>query len=245
MKVKLPKKKLSNKFLKPISFVSDRCIFNIEDKQIYTLTHSDNNGDTVILYGKLDIPDKADKLIKLNIPDVKRLNRVIDCISGDDVELDVDSNSINYSSSSVRFKYHLLEDGIIQAPIINMKKIKQLNFDSQFVVKQEKILELLKASSIVPDSNKMYFYTKDKKVFAELTDKTLQNIDSVTFEISDAFTGTDVKNVIPISLEVVRLLVCAKFNELTVKINTKLKVLMFEISDNDLTLKYIVSALVK
>ena len=162
MKVTLPKTKLSSKFLKPISFVSDRCIFNIENNQICTLTHSENNGDTVILYGKLNIPVKADKLIKLNIPDVKRLNRVIDCIGEKDVELDIDSNSINYNSSSVRFKYHLLEDGIIQSPIINLKKIKQLTFDSEFVMEQTKIIEILKASSIVPDSNKMYFYTSQQ-----------------------------------------------------------------------------------
>jgi len=245
MKINLPKSKLVSNFLNPISYVSDKCIINIEENNIYTLTHTDNTGDTVILYGKMTIPEKSEKLIKLNIPDVKRLKRVIECINTDNVELEINSNNISYTSPALKFKYHLLEDGVIQTAVMNIKKVNQLEFDTNFIIDQKSILDLLKASSIVPDSNKVYFYTKDSKVFTELTDKTLQNIDSVTFETASSFTGTEIKSVIPISLEVIRLLVSARFKSLTVKVNTKLKLLMFEVNDTDLTLKYIVSALVK
>jgi len=245
MKLKINKNEVINRFLTPISKISDKCIINVHPGFIYTLTNTDNGN--IILYGNLkvntDLPEKTSTV--LNIPDVKRLCRIFDCINNEDFELELNSNNLKYDTNDIKFTYHLLDDGIIQKSVISLDKIGKLTFDSSFDLNINTLNNILKGSAIATDSNKIYFYTKGTDVYAELTDKTIQNIDSLTLFISNAFVGTEIKQILPVDLEIFRIFSGIKANNVLVKINTKLKVLMFEITDANLTLKYIVSALVK
>jgi hypothetical protein len=250
MKLQVDKKKLNDNFLIPINRLTDSCVIIAGDKNLSTLTHNEQSGDTIILYGllKIDTGLSPKKSIKLNIPDVKRLSQMLDCIDTDDILLNIDSNSINYKSNMIKFKYHLWEENIGQSAILSVEKLNKLKFDHEFILSNKKINELLKASMVVPwptDANKIYFFTKDKIVYAELTDKVNQNLDSITFAITDSFTGKEIKNVIPISLEIFRMISGLKFKDICVKINTELKILLFEIKEPDLILKYLVSSLIK
>jgi len=137
------------------------------------------------------------------------------------------------------------EDGIIQKNIVNVDKINKLTFDTNFELTNNKVNEILKGSTFTSETNKIYFYTKDSEVYAELSDRKIQNTDSITFSIADSYTGTDLKTVLPINLEVIRLFSGVSFNTLKVKINTKLKVLMFELNTGGCLMRYMISALVK
>ena len=245
MKLKLNKTDIVDNFLNPVSKVTDKCIINLSEDLIYTLTN--NSDETIILYSvyKSTNPLPNKEVHKLNVPDVKRLCRVFDCINEDVVEFDINSNNIEYTSDDVKFTYHLLEDGIIQNGLVSTDKIKSLAFDCSFNLKETKLAELLKGSSFASGSNKIYFSTRDKKVFAELTDKNIQNVDSISYLVSDSYTGADLVDILPMNLEIIRTFSGLKFKDIVVKINTKLKVLMFEINNSNCTMKYIVSALVK
>lgn len=245
MKLKVNKKSIVDNFFTPISKVTDKCVVNIKENLAYTLTNTEDA--SVILYGLYTLQNglKKDEKRQLNIPDIKKLCRVFDCIDGEDIDLDLNNNNIGYDSNNIKFVYHLLENGIIQNGVVNADKIKKLTFDTEFDLIDKKVNEVLKGSVFTSDTNKIYFYTKDKKVYAELTDKNVQNVDSITFQIADAYTGAELKTVLPINLEVFRLFSGLSFNKVKVKINTKLKVLMFEINNGNGLLKYIVSALVK
>jgi hypothetical protein len=61
----------------------------------------------------------------LNIPDIKKLVRVVECIDADELQFDINSNNLQYISDSFKFKYHLLEDGLMKLPSINIKKINE------------------------------------------------------------------------------------------------------------------------
>jgi len=244
---KIRKSDFVDKFLSPISKISDRCIVHIQSDNIYALTHNSNDGDTIIFYGKIntntDLSDTDD--VRLNIPDVKRLYRMLSCINQEEIDIKLETNHISYVSPDLKFKYYLLDDGIIQPCVVSLEKINKLTFDNNFVLNGKKLGEILKASSVTPNTDKLYFYTEDGKVYAELTDQTLQNVDSLTLQIADSYNGTDIKNTIPIKLEVFRTLIESKNSDINVKINTQMKILMFEVVENNTTLKYIVSALVK
>lgn len=249
-KLKISKKLINNNFLVPINKLTDSCVILIKNNNLTTLTHNEQSGDTIILYGLIKTPTglKGKENVKLNIPDVKRLSQMLDCIQEDDIELDIDSNSINYKSNQVKFKYHLWEDNIVQSAILSSDKLNNLSFDHNFNISTKKINEILRASAVVPwptDANKIYFYTKNSAVYAELTDRVNQNLDSITLEIADSFNGPPIKNVLPISLEIFRTISGLKIDNINVKINTKLKILMFEIKDANIILKYLVSSLVK
>jgi hypothetical protein len=102
----------------------------------------------------------------------------------------------------------------------------------------------MSAYSFVNDVNKIYFYTKEDKVFAEIDDKTLQNVDNVSFTVSNEYIGDELSP-IAIKIEVFKSLITSK-QPVKVKINKDNKVFIFSTNeDENVELKYIVSALVK
>jgi hypothetical protein len=128
---------------------------------------------------------------------------------------------------------------------VNPEKIKKLKYDTAFILPNSKFNEVLKGSSIATDSDKLYFYTKDSKVYCELNDLERQNINNITYLVTDKYVGEDIKNTLPLNLENIRLLAGTKCNEFTVKVNNELKVTLFQIEEKDIDIKFIISALVK
>ena len=104
---------------------------------------------------------------------------------------------------------------------------------------------------VTSDSNVARAFTdsfgikKADKVYAELNDYERQNINNITYLVSDKFVGEQIKNTLPLNLENIRLLAGIKCNEFTVKVNNELKVTLFQIEEKDIDIKFIISALVK
>ena len=95
------------------------------------------------------------------------------------------------------------------------------------------------------DIHKVYFYTKDGSMYAEVNDKKRQNIDNICLKLADKYSGDQITTPLPMSLETIRLLGSARTDKIDVLINNKLNVMMFGINNNDIKLTYIVSGLVK
>jgi DNA polymerase III sliding clamp (beta) subunit (PCNA family) len=240
----LNKELFVTKFLQPISKLADIVTINSNDSGIYAIC-STQDGSSVVLYAELQVPELERKHIRLNLPDVKKFVRLIDCIEDSVIRLTIKDNHINYNTDNIRFNYFLLEDSFVQRAPLNPEKIKALQYDSSFTLSITKFNEILKGSSIATDSDKLYFYTKDDTVYAELNDHERQNINNITYRISDNYEGAPIKNALPFNLESVRLLAGLRADSFTVRINNTLKVCLFEVEDSDIMLKFIVSALVK
>jgi hypothetical protein len=233
---------LIKKFLDPISRVSEGCVINIEKDNVASIIHSTDLG--VILYAK--ITSVNDMEIKLNVGDLKKFIKLINCINQESIELLINSNNIGYESDNLKFKYHMLEDNVLQTPKISLEKLKKLEYDTNFTLTNETISNIMRGNSFGTDANKIYFYTKDNQVYAELTDQAQQNVDSVTFKIADKYNGTEIKTSLPFKLEILQIISSIfKLTNLEVKINTKQKFLSFEFIQPDFELKYIVQGLVK
>ena len=237
-----------NGFLQPISRITDSGILKVEPEKLSALI---STGDgTIIVYGEYyqKFPDVTQP-VSLNIPDVKKLLKLL-CLIDGPLNLSIDAkdnhNNISYSSSSVRFKYHLYEDGIIKIPSLNMAKLKTIDFDTTFTIKSDRLLNLLKGSTLSPDVSKMYLTFTDGVIHGEITDKARHNVDSYACILSDSITGTQPKNgtSIPINFEIIRLLTGSKLTEFKVKLATKLSVFNFEVATDKVSLNYIVSALI-
>lgn len=235
-------------FIAPISRVTDSGILKLEPDRISCLV---STGDgTIIVYGEYkETLTEITDTITLNIPDIKKLYKLLSLIDNKVIDLVIDANSnnnnITYSSDDIRFKYHLYENGIIKIPTLNMAKLKTINFDSQFTITDERLGVLLKGSTLSPDINKVYISVDTGKVYAEITDKSQQNVDIYTTFISTDYTGTSITAPIPINFEIIRLLSSSKIAEFKVKLATKLNVFNFELTSDKVSLNYIVSALIK
>ena len=76
--IKLPlNKKTFAKFLAPISRLGDKSVIKFYKNKIYTLMSSEDN--TIILYATSISTEEVSDLIKINISDVKKLLRAVDC----------------------------------------------------------------------------------------------------------------------------------------------------------------------
>lgn len=243
MKIKLNKKILIDNFLTPISKISDRCVVSIFPNHVYSVVTT-NEGNP-ILYAKVDIVcDMKEDECTLNLPNVTKLTRMLSCIDSDDIELVVNSNNIEYDSLNMRFKYHLLEEGVIEKVLLTTDKIKGLTFDTDFIITRDKIVDIIKGTMFANETNKIYFHMKDSNIYTELTDRVLSNTDSVNYFITNKFNGAQLVKPIPLSLDIVKLFFGIK-EDVSVKVNSKTNIMMFMFSGSNYILKYITTPLKK
>jgi hypothetical protein len=236
------------KILKPINRLTESCVLKVKDDLLFTICTSSDN--SLILYASTKIPTEIDPF-KLNIINIKKLLTGLDCL-GDSGEfsLFVENNCLKCQSidhqthENISFKYHLVDENIIKETAINIQKIAQLNFDTEFEIRPEVVKKIISAYTFASDASKIYFYSKDKKIYGEIDDKSLQNIDNMSLMISNNLIGVDLDKPLPINIEIFKNL-CINKNSLKVKINNEFNVFVFQTQDDEnVELKYIVSALV-
>lgn len=229
-----------NTFLLPLSKVSDSVVLTLEDTKVTALVATSDN--TVIVNSVY-----TDDLIKcskrLNIPDIKKLCRIIQCIETEELELTLDTNSINYSSPLIRFKYHLYDDSIISVPKLNLAKLDKLDFNGNFNLPHQTVVALIKGSSIATDTSKIYLSFKGTTVYGDLTDRSRANVDSYGLKIADNYNGEPINDHIPLNFEIFRIISSIKFDTLKCKIASSTGVMVFDMNNDNTSLKFIVSAL--
>jgi hypothetical protein len=242
-KLSLSKETFVQKFLLPISKLADNVSLVPNGNEIYATCASQDG--SIVLLANLKVDCDLKGLTRINLPDIKKFVRLLECIESDTIDLTIEDNHIKYITPGFKFNYFLLEDSYMQRCPVNPEKIKQLKYDSGFILPNTKFSEILKGSSIATDSDKLYFYTKDDSVYAELNDLERQNINNITYLVADKFVGENIKNKLPLNLENVRMLAGLRSNNFTVKINSELKVTLFKIEEDNLEINFIISALVK
>jgi len=233
--LKLKKRSEYLKFLDALSKISDSSIIDITNEKITSLVSSADN--TLILYSELIT--ESDFHTTINVPDIKKLYRVLDALSEEDLKLKINSNNIEYKGTSVKFKYHLFENGFLNKPNLNIDKINAFKFDVNFELTVDQLRQILRGSTFASETNKLYLYTEDNKLIAELTDRARHNTDSFSICLGDVdFTLKPT----PINFDNVRLLtnISSTFN---VRINTEYDVVLFENQADNIKLKYIISSL--
>ena len=236
------------KFLKPVSRLAESCVLKTDIDGIYTICSSSDT--SVFLYARVKFPLPEDIKLKLNLINISKLITGLQSLEDGEFTLENQGNNIKCSSTNdendtTYFVYHLVDDSIVKEPTISIKRISELNFDTKFSITTSKIKQLMSGYSFASDISKIYFYTKDGKVFAEINDKTLQNVDNISFKVSDSFDGDPITEPIVISIEIFKNLASCR-TDINVKINNQHKVFIFSNKDDDDgDLKYIISALVK
>lgn len=245
----IPKTSLE-KFLKPVNRATDSCVLKTTGNKLYSICTSEDK--SVILYATCELPLEIKDEIKLNLISVKKFLNGLDCL-GDNgsFSMFLNKNHIrcqmenDSDSDNTFFKYHLVDDGIITESTVNVETISKLNFQTEFEISTQKLKQIMSAYTFVTDVQKIYFYSKDNKIHVDIDDKTMSNVDNMSFMVSDTKVGEDIVHPIPIKIEVFKSLISSKL-PVKVKINNEYKVLVFQTKENeDVELKYIVSALVK
>jgi hypothetical protein len=238
-KVKILNRPNFIKALEAISKINDSAILSFkeaENKQITSIASSVDN--TMIIYCEMG-GIESDFRGNLNIPDIKKLVRVLDAIQADEVILTINNNSIEYTGKTSRFKYHMYEDGFLVPPTINISKVQGFAYDINFTLKKDTIQSIIRGSAFATDTNKLYLYTLDNRLKGELTDRSRHNTD--VFELDLGEVAFDLSP-IPFNLDNIKL-VSLVTNDISFGINTKYGVSIIDIQDSDIKLKYILTSL--
>jgi hypothetical protein len=236
-------KDFTNIYLNNISKLSDSVVLAFDNNSSSAL--SSNTDNTIISFNSTIQKNKfVDTQIKFNIPDIKKFIKILSCINSENTNLEFESNNIKYSSSDYKFKYHLIEDGIISSPKINVDKISALTFNTIFCIDKAFLSNIVKASTVAADISKLYLYTEENSVFCDFTDNNRHNVDSIALKISENYDGDKIPTPVPVNFEIIRLLVTQKPTKISIKYNNKLGVFLFELEESNCVSKYIVSALV-
>lgn len=235
------KKQFISNILGAASSISDRATLRVEKDKISTILAS--NDQTLVLYAEL--LSSAESEARLNVPDLKKFIRVLDSVDCEEaLEVTLESNNIKYATSAYKFKYHLLDDGIIREPLINIKKIGELKFDTTFIAEEESLNKVLKASAFTTETNKLYIFCEGGKVHTELGDKTRHNSDYFQSILAETFDGETISKPLPLNFETFRLINFSKCGSFKVSINNKLGIMRIDIDKGESKLIYIVSALI-
>ena len=230
-----------DKFLKPVSRISNKCIFNIASEGIHSILCTDDH--SIVLYSQYTTELDVDEPVDVSVPDLMRFIKILECVDASTMSLELTSNNIQYKSSNIKFKYHLLENGILKPPAIDAQKIEQLEYDTHFSMPYTSLISLIKSGGFTLDINKVYLMTKDDDVYAEIDDKQAHNVDSICLKICEGYRGLPIDSPLPVSFETVRTLAGSRCENVEVSINTKLNVMQFVINTDNIKSTYIISGL--
>lgn len=234
-KLKISSKSDFVKYLDSFSKINDSFIAEINESYISSIAASADN--TLVLYGEFDCASSYKT--NLNIPDSKKLVRVLDTINSEEIDLQLNTNSLEYKDSNIKFKYHLFEDGFLTKPSLSIEKIKKFSFDITFNLTKQTLQSIIKGSSFATETNKLYFYTEGNKLIAELTDKARHNTDCFSMTIDEVNFNLQP---IAINFDNIRLLTLLN-STIEISINTQYGVIVVNSKSDNTKLSYIISSL--
>ena len=218
------------------------CILKIDNNQVECIIASSDS--TIVCNARIDIETDIEEPVKLNIPDIKKFVRVLDIIPAENLELKLNGNNISYNKDGYRFTYHLLDDGIIKQPNINVDKVNSLEFDSTFNVRESNLNTVFKGSSFTTETSKLYIYSEDGKVVGELGDRNRHNTDNFVCVMSDTTEGSAITKPLALNFESFRLISFSNSREVRFRINQEMGVITCDMKKGNTSLIYVISALI-
>ena len=244
MELKLDKKDFTDNFLNVIGKAVDIVSIKANKNGLHAICNKPDS--SIILLGKYNYNLDIAEELSLNLGDIKKLLRVLDCVNDETISFTINSNHLSYKSTSIQFKYHFLDDSIVPKVTLKKEKIETLKNDTFFDIDSKKLEEVLKASSFTTDTNKIYIYGQPDGVYCELGDKEKSNTDSVSMKLADTIEGNPLNQVIPFNLDIFRMFSGIKFTNARVGINNAYKIMSFFIKPTDNTeFTFVISGLVK
>lgn len=227
------------KFFDSLSKISESVILQIDHtKENNTSALISSIDNTLIFFAETNTL-QSNFSGTINIPDIKKLSRVVESINDEFIELIINSNNIVYKGKSLSFKYHLYEDGFLVKPALNLNKIKEFKYDLSFDLKKEVFSSLLRGSSFSSETNKLYLYTDEGQLKGELTDRARHNADAFCLSLGEVDFELDP---LPVNLDNIKLITMIS-DTLTLNINKSFGVTVIDILSTDTKFKYIITSL--
>lgn len=226
-------------FLESLSKLSDSAILNLKDGGISALVA--NLDASLFLWNTMPV-DFDDEAV-LNIPSLSKLKSALNLVGVEDtIELVLNRNHLEYRGNSIKFKYHLHEDGVIMKSKTSLEKLQSLKYDVETSFTKGFLKSLLKNAAAFSKIKKLHLYTEDDHLVWALQDTTVTNSDTLTFVGSEVDFDLDP---FILNLDNIRLITFGSNADVKLNINTTLGIGKIELQYGNTTLNYIISSLIK
>ena len=223
-------------FLNPVSRLDSAASLDI-NSNISTIVHNNSNIFLKAEY-KVGWEDHPEQNI-VCLPDTVKLIKILSCLDEDDIQLEIQENCIKYNSNVNRFTYHLFDSSITKNTAFDFNKIDDITFNTNFKLTKEKNNAILKALPFVTESSKVYLKTENTHIYAELSDKKLQNVDSYTTLLAKEYDGDELNYELILDIELFRLISILSFSEAMIYINNEYKMLMIKLDLDNSNLTFV------
>jgi len=246
MKLKFNKTQFLTYFINSLNSITNECSLFVYPDRVVGVAVGENS--TPMLYCKIDQENDIgdNEFVKLNFKNLKKLHLAIKNIPEDDFELNINKNFTLLTYKHVKYSFRIIIslDLIMQKCPINEKKINELEYDNELKLDVVSLKDLNKLGMFSTDSNKIYFYVKDSNLIAELTDKTLTDVDSASIMIQENVT-CDKFEEMPFDYSIIKNICKYPVETVTLKINSKFKILNFNIERDGCLISYLITAFIK
>ena len=231
------------KFLTAASGLYEQCIIHCNSETNILDVFVSTESEQVILYSEYSNIEVSED-ITMNVPDLKKLIRMLALITLDEFVLNINNNSISYSTPSLSFKYHLYEDGIIRVKKINKDLLKNFKGEHSFAVSGDMIDNLIKQSSVLGNVEFVYIRGESGKIICNITDKKIPNVDNIENILLDTGDSSITFNEMKFSLDNIRLLTSMKCANINWQIHTKYNCIVSTSKIDDCVGYYSITALI-
>lgn len=236
------KNKLNRYFLDPLAKLNPKCVLKLSNDQIKAKT-SYPDGSLFLEATSIIESDITDEM-EIAFIDLFRLIKILDFIQKDVVTFKLDSNFLSYKDSVNQFSMHVYDPKVVTKTRLSFEKINSLKFDLDFNFNISILLELIKASGIYPDLNKLYFNFSNNTLKIELTDKTKNINDSFTKTVENIETENKNINFI-LPLDAFRIILNNKIDQLRFKFEKSSNLVNLTYETDGIRMSYVIPSLIK
>lgn len=236
------KSKFCRHFLEPLSKLNPKCVLKIEKDNIQA--KSSYPDGSLYLEATSSLDTDVTDIKEIAFVDLSRFIKTLDFIEKDVASFKLDQNYVSYKDTKNHFMLHLNDPKVVSKPRISFEKINSLSFDLDITISTGIFFEIIKASGIYPDMNKLYFSFANKNLKIELSDKTKSNCDGFTRTIENIEFG-DVAYDFILPLDSFRVILTNKVENMQFRFHksSTLVNLIYEI--DGIKLSYVIPCLLK
>jgi len=236
------KNKFCRHFLEPLCKLNPKCVLRIEKDNIQA--KSSYPDGSLFLEASSSLDTDVTDTKEVAFVDLSKFIKTLDFIEKDMASFKMDQNYISYKDTVNHFILHLNDPKVIPQPRLSFEKIKTLPFNLDIVLNTDIFFEIIKASGIYPDLNKLYFNFEKNTLKIELSDKTKSNCDGFTKTIENVESGdTSYDFILP--LDSLRVILSNKAEKMQFRFHkaSTLVNLIYEI--DGIKLSYVIPCLIK
>ena len=236
------KNKFCRHFLEPLLKLNPKCVLKLEPEKVQAKScYADGS---LFLQATSTIDTDLQDQKELAFVDNSRFIKTLDFVPKDMVNFKLENNHIVYKDTTNHFVLQIYDSRVVPQPRMSFDKVESLEFNLDLNLNTEVFFEILKASSIYPDLNKLYFNFGNNTLKIELSDRNKSNCDGFTKTIENVQSpGTSVDFILP--LEPLRVVLSNKMEKINFRFHktSGLVNLLYEI--DGIKMSYVIPTLIK